>query len=67
MGSPEASSLARFLAEQRAHYKANADETKKLLKVGQRAPATGIDETELAAWTQVCRVMVNLHESVTRY
>ena len=63
----EASSLAKFLAAQRAHYKSNADEAKKLLKVGQRAAASGIDETELAAWTQVCRVMVNLHESVTRY
>lgn len=65
--SKEVSSLAKFLAEQRAHYKANADETKSLLKVGRRNVASGIDETELAAWTQVCRVMVNLHESVTRY
>jgi len=65
--SKELSSLTRFLREQRAHYKANADETKKLLKIGRRAAAAGLDETELAAWTQVCRVMVNLHESVTRY
>ena len=63
----EASSLAKFLADQRAHYKANTDEAKKLLKVGQRTAAAGIDEIELAAWTQVCRVIVNLHESVTRY
>ena len=24
-------------------------------------------QTELAAWTQVCRVILNLHETVTRY
>ena len=65
--SKESSSLAKFLAEQREHYKANAEEVKKLLKVGQRTMAYGVDETELAAWTQVCRVIVNLHESVTRY
>jgi len=66
-GSKEASSLAKFLVEQRDHYKANAEETKKLLKVGLRPAAEGIDETELAAWTQFCRVVLNLHESVTRY
>ena len=25
------------------------------------------DEVELAAWTQVCRVILNLHETITRY
>ena len=27
----------------------------------------GADESELAAWTQVCRVILNLHETITRY
>jgi hypothetical protein len=63
----EASSLARFLGEQRAYYKATPDDAKKLLEVGRSpAPAT-IEQAELAAWTQVCRVVLNLHESVTRY
>jgi len=29
--------------------------------------ATGVNEPELAAWTQVCRVVLNLHETITRY
>jgi hypothetical protein len=65
--SKETASLVRFLGEQRTHYKANAGEAARLLKVGRRPAAAGADATELAAWTQVCRVMVNLHESVTRY
>ena len=65
--SKEASSLVKFLGEQRDYYKANPDEAAKLLKVGLRPAADRVDPVELAAWTQLCRVMVNLHESVTRY
>ncbi len=65
--SKEASSLVKFLGEQRDYYKANPDEVAKLLKVGLRPAADRVDPVELAAWTQLCRVMLNLHESVTRY
>ncbi len=65
--SKESASLAKFLGDQRAYYRQNPEDSKKLLNVGgSPAPAAG-DETELAAWTQVCRVVLNLHESVTRY
>ena len=30
-------------------------------------PANGSDADELAAWTQVCRIILNLHETITRY
>src|SRR5205807_1016448 len=38
----------------------------KLLKVGEHPAPTGIDTTELAAWTSVARAILNLHETVTR-
>jgi hypothetical protein len=63
----ELASLTHFLAEQRMHYTANADEATKLLRIGLRPTPSGCDEAELATWTQVCRVVLNLHESVTRY
>jgi hypothetical protein len=47
----EVESLATFLQKQRATQKANA---------------TG-DAVELAAMTQLCRVILNLHETITRY
>jgi len=65
--SKEAASLAKFLGGQRAYYKENPDDAKKLVNAGVSPAAQATDETELAAWTQVCRVVLNLHESVTRY
>jgi hypothetical protein len=63
----ERESLLRFLDEQRNYYRANADEAEKLLKVGIRPPAKGIDPAEHSAWASVCRVILNLHETITRY
>jgi hypothetical protein len=63
----EKSSLLRFLVEQRDHYKADASESTKLMKVGLTPALEGSDAAELAAWTQVCRVILNLHETITRY
>jgi hypothetical protein len=63
----ERESLAKFLAEQRAHYSANAEDTQKLLKVGLAPQPQAKETAELAAWTSLCRVVLNLHETVTRY
>lgn len=63
----ELASLKQFLAEQRAHYRANAEEADKLLKVGLAPQAPLADRTELAAWTSLCRVVLNLQETITRY
>jgi len=63
----EKKSLLEFLASQREHYTKNPDETKKLLHVGNAPAPQARDGTELAAWTQVCRVILNLHETITRY
>jgi len=63
----ELKSLEEFLALQREHYRSNPDEAKKLMNVGFAPEPKGADESELAAWTQVCRVVLNLHETITRY
>jgi len=65
--SKEAASLRKFLSEQRDYYKINPEDAKKVLDVGFSPAPSDADETELAAWTQVCRVVLNLHESITRY
>ena len=39
----------------------------KLLSVGiAPAPGPDADPVELAAWTNTCRVILNLHETITR-
>jgi len=65
--SAERESLTRFLTEQRSYYNANTEDAKKLLRVGFAPEPTVANEAELAAWTQVCRVVLNLHETITRY
>ena len=37
-----------------------------LLKVGDAKPPAGVEPAELAAWTSVARVILNLHETITR-
>jgi hypothetical protein len=63
----EQESLLKFLGGQRAYYQGNAEDTQKLLRVGFTPVPAGMNEAELAAWTTVCRVILNLHETITRY
>ena len=59
-------SLLALLEKERAHYRVPGEEAAKLLRVGNAPPPVG-DPAEHAAWTSVCRVILNLHETVTRY
>ncbi len=63
----ERPSLMALLGDQRAHYAANAEEARKLLAIGNAPNPPGLAPAELAAWTNVCRVILNLHETITRY
>ena len=63
----EKASLLKFLAAQREHYRQDNDEAAKLMKVGLAPAVKNVDKSELAAWTQVCRVILNLQETLTRY
>jgi hypothetical protein len=63
----ERASLLSALPKFRADYSARPDDARALLKVGLAPAPVGVDRVELAAWTQVCRVVLNLHETVTRY
>ena len=63
----EKTSLLAFLKSQRDHELQDTDEPAKLIKVGLAPAPKDADANELAAWTQVCRVILNLHETITRY
>ena len=49
-----------------AQYKADAKAAEALLKVGLAPLPPAADQAELAAWTSVARVILNLHETITR-
>ena len=63
----EAESLLRFLATQREHYRETPDEIGPLLSAGLAPRPPGLDPVEAAAWMSVCRVILNLHETITTY
>jgi hypothetical protein len=63
----ESGSLLEFLALQRDHYSHEPDEAHKLIGVGNSPDTHDQNQVELAAWTQVCRVILNLHETITRF
>ena len=63
----ELASLKQFLAAQRQHLAEDKDEAVKLQKVGLAQTAKDLDAHELGAWISVCRVILNLQETITRY
>ena len=63
----ETASLLAFLATQRAYYTAHEDEALKLLQRGPGSEVTPLKPAEHAAWTSLARVVLNLHETITRY
>jgi hypothetical protein len=63
----EVDSLKSFLNKQRELYQNKPDDARKLIAIGQTGAKDAANPAELAAWTQVCRTILNLHESITRY
>jgi mono/diheme cytochrome c family protein len=47
-------------------YTADAAAAQKLVATGQKPVPQGMNVAELAAWTSVARVVLNLHETITR-
>ena len=62
----EKTALLKYLAEQTTYFRAHPEAAKKLLTIGQAPLPAGVDEPTLAGWTAVCRVLLNLHETITR-
>lgn len=62
----ESERLLSLLAKLRDHYSKNEADANSFLKVGIATP-TAVPPAELAAWTNVMRVVLNLHEVLTRY
>ena len=63
----EKASLLKFLAEQRENASADVPAASKLVQVGNAPAPKNVPAAELAAWTEVCRVILNLQETITRY
>ena len=58
--------LSGLWEKHRAEFQADPASAKKLTAVGVAPPPADKDLADLAAWTSVARVLLNLHEAVTR-
>jgi hypothetical protein len=65
--SPQEEALLLGLVEKHLkEYQADKKAAEALLQVGEKPMAKDLDVAELAAWTSVARVLLNLHETITR-
>jgi hypothetical protein len=58
--------LAEVYHKHHAEYTADRQAAQKLVSTGEWRVPLDIDVVELAAWTSVARVILNLHETITR-
>jgi hypothetical protein len=63
----EAALLLPLLQTQIKQYEQQPAAAKELLSLGARPLPTDIEAANLAGWTAVARVILNLHELITRY
>lgn len=63
----ESDALLMFLGKQRSYYAANPADAEKLLHIGKHQSSANLKPSEHAAWTSLARVVLNLHETITRY
>jgi hypothetical protein len=64
---PEELKVLQDLVERHlAQYQADPKSAEALLRVGDSPVPANIPAPELAAWTNVARVIINLHETITR-
>ena len=62
----EVAILTGLLTKYRQHFSDHTEAAKAFTTIGQRPTPADLDPAELAAWTGVCRVIINAHEFVTR-
>ena len=58
--------LSELYEKHLKEYASDNADAEKLLGVGQSQTPKDLPAAELAAWTSVARVILNLHETITR-
>ncbi len=58
--------LAEALAKHETTFRADVDAASKLIAYGESNPDATLDPAELAAWTLVANLILNLHEVITK-
>ena len=59
--------LVGVYEKHRAEYARDEAAAARAIAIGQSQAPAELDKVDLAAWTSVARVILNLHETITRY
>ncbi len=62
----ESAAVLEFYNKSLAKFKAAPADAKKAVTFGESKPPAGLDEPELAAWTLVANLILNLDEAIVR-
>jgi hypothetical protein len=62
----ESAVLTKLLATHQSEYQQDPKSADDLVAIGEHPAPGSINHVELAAWTSVCRTILNLHETITR-
>ncbi|MEQ1825274.1 MAG: PSD1 and planctomycete cytochrome C domain-containing protein [Pirellula sp.] len=62
----ERKTMLELIAKHREAYRSDPKAADELLGIGNASNPENADKTELAVWTHVARVLLNLHETITR-
>jgi cytochrome c553 len=63
----EVQTLSALLEKERSLYAADPASAGELVKIGLSPSPKDLNVSELAAWTNIARVILNLHETITRF
>jgi hypothetical protein len=63
----ELESLSGFFEERLRYYESEPEEAKAFAGVGYSPMPDSLNPVEVAAWSAVTRVILNLNETITRY
>ena len=59
--------LEELFAHHLKEFQSDEKSAQELLSIGLKKPNPALDTKEFAAWLSVCRVLLNLHETIMRY
>ena len=59
--------ILNYKSRQAASFRQGNDDAEAFLNIGITQVPQGMNKVDLAAWTQTARLLLNLHETITRY
>jgi hypothetical protein len=64
--SKESTVVEKQLTELLSYYSGNAKDAEALVKVGESKPAADLNVAQLAVWTNICNLLLNMDEALNK-